>query len=165
MILIPWKNKAHETNFWAPTNSPINAWRDMETLMSRFFAEPFFSRQGESAIGEWMPSVDLKETDDSFIVKMEAPGVEPKDLDISLAGNRLFIRGEKKEESEKKGENFHHVERRFGTFSRAVELPSSIDEDKVSADYDKGVFTITVKKQAATKPKKITIQTAGQTAG
>lgn len=156
MSLIPWRNKTRESDFWAPT-AP---WREMESVMSRFFNEPFFARHGESLFGEWVPSVDLKETDDSYVVKLEAPGVEPKDLDISLSGNRLLVRGEKKEESEKKGENFHHVERRFGTFSRTIELPSSIDEDNVNAEYDKGVFTITVKKQAATKPKKISIQSA-----
>ena len=150
MSLIPWKHKARESDFWAPTS-----WRDMENLMQRFLNESAFGN-------DWSPGlemkVDLKETEDSYVVKMEAPGVDPKEMDISLSGNRLFIRGEKKEESEKKGENFHHVERRFGSFSRTVDLPSSIDESAVSADYDKGVFTITVKKQVAAKPRKISIQ-------
>jgi len=98
--------------------------REMDRLFDRFFeAWPFRST---SEMGRWMPSVDLSETDKEIIVRAELPGMDPKEIDISLSGNVLSIKGERKHEHEEKKENFHLVERSSGSFSRTLQLPVEV---------------------------------------
>ncbi len=110
------------------------------------------------AQGSWGPSVDVVDGQREVVVKADLPGVEAKELDISLAGNLLTISGERKGVHEEKGKGFYHSERRVGSFHRSVELPSSVDSEKVTADYKNGVLTIRLEKLESEKPRKITVR-------
>jgi HSP20 family protein len=129
--------------------------KEMDTLF-----EKFFSGEEWPADGRWMPAVDVAENDKQVTVKVEVPGVDPKDIDVSLEGNYLTVRGEKKSEREEKGENFHRVERSFGSFSRTIELPQNIDSNEVTAENRNGVLAITIAKLEGTTPRKIAVKGA-----
>jgi HSP20 family protein len=103
------------------------------------------------------PCLDLSETDEDLIVKAEIPGVDPKDVHVTLKDGRLSINGEKKEEKEEKKEHYRRVERRFGSFSRNVRLPYEVVEDKIKADYRDGILTIKLPKSEKVKEKQIKI--------
>ena len=108
---------------------------------------------------EWTPAVDVAETPEQVTVKAEVPGLDPKEIDISLVGDLLTIKGEKKSEREETKENYHLVERSYGSFSRALRLPAAVDIDQIDAKYDQGVLTITCPKKEPVKPKAIEIKT------
>jgi len=95
--------------------------------------------------------------EDEFVIKAEIPGVDKKDIDITIEDNVLTIKGEKKFEKEEKKENYLRAERFYGTFRRSFTLPASVDKDKIKAKLDKGVLTIEIPKKEETKPKKISI--------
>jgi HSP20 family protein len=107
---------------------------------------------------EWIPPVDISDTADKVTVKVEAPGMDAKDIEISLSGDILTIRGEKKAEKEEKGENFYLVERSYGSFARSLRLPAVVDADKIEASFKQGVLTITCPKKEEVKPKQITVK-------
>ncbi len=145
----------------------LTAWRDrkdiekfrkeVDRLFERFFEwRPPFFRGGE---GEWMPVVDVSETSKEIIVKAELPGIEPDDIDVSITGHTVTIKGERKQEKEEEDENFHKIERSYGMFSRSIQLPAEIDPDKVKATYKKGVLTLKMPKVKAETVKKVQIQT------
>ncbi len=106
-----------------------------------------------------VPAFDVSETDDHIIVKADLPGVEPKDLEISIVGSVLTVRGEKKQEKEEKGESFHRIERSYGSFSRSISLPGDVDPDTVDAVYKDGVLKLTIPKTERSKRKKIEVKT------
>jgi HSP20 family protein len=121
------------------------------SLLPRF-AEPF--------AGELSPNVDLAETEKEVIVTAELPGIDEKDVDVTFADGVLTIRGEKKAEKEDKGKSFHRVERSYGAFSRAIGMPSEVDDAKVEAKFTKGVLTVTLPKKPAAQAsaKKIAVK-------
>jgi len=129
---------------------------EMETLFDRFFDKPFAPMRFET--GEWFPALDVAETDKEIIVRAEIPGMEAKDIDISLKGNLLTLKGERKQESEKKEENFHRMERAYGNFSRTIQLPVEVDEEKVAAVYKKGILQINLPKTSRAAVRKIEIK-------
>ena len=102
------------------------------------------------------PAFDVSETEKELIVKAEVPGMDKKDIHINLSDGLLTIKGEKKQE--KKNENYHSVERRYGMFSRTIRLPFEVEADKVDATYKDGVLKVTLPKSEAAKPKKIEIK-------
>ena len=130
--------------------------REMDRFWEDFFGPGPLSRRGGE---EWSPAVDVAETPAKVTVKVEVPGIEPKNLDISLVGDLLTIKGEKKSEREETKESYHLVERSHGSFSRALRLPAAVDANKIEAQYEKGVLTITCPKKEVVKPKAITIKT------
>lgn len=132
--------------------------REMDRLWEDFFGPG--PRALRAWAGEWVPAVDVAETAAKLTVKAEVPGLDPKEIDISLVGDLLTIKGEKKSEREEKKENYHLVERSYGSFSRAIRLPAAVDADKIEARYDQGVLTVTCPKKAGVKPKAITIKTS-----
>jgi HSP20 family protein len=148
MALLPWKKK--EGEFSLPTLQ-----RQMNRLFEDFFGRGFtlepFGREA------WAPSLDVAETDNAVIVKAEVPGVDPKEVDISLSGDVLTIKGEKKEEKEEKGKSYHRIERSYGSFARSVLLPAAIDAEKVEAKYDKGLLEITMPKKPEARVKTIKV--------
>ena len=107
---------------------------------------------------EWMPSVDVSETDKEVIVNAELPGMDAKDIDISLSGDVLMLRGERKHEHEEKKENYHRVERRYGSFSRTLQLPAEVDRENVDATYKDGVLRVTLQKTERCSAKKIQVK-------
>lgn len=141
--MIPWRGEVDRLR------------NEMERLYDRFFDLRPFRRFTDE--GEWMPSVDVSETAKEVIVSAEIPGVESKDIDVNLQGNMLTIKGERKREHEEKDENFHRVERSYGSFYRALRLPSEVDGDQIKATYKKGVLKITMPKTKKAAGKKIEI--------
>ena len=127
----------------------------MDRLWRSFFREGPLARTWER---EWTPSLDLSETEDSFIVRAEVPGVVAKDINISLVGNVLTIKGEKKEEKEDKKEDYHFVERRYGTFSRSVRVLEAVESRKIETSYNNGVLKIKLPKSEEAKKKEIKIK-------
>jgi HSP20 family protein len=92
---------------------------------------------------------------------MEVPGIEQKDIDVRMENNTLVVRGERKFEKDEKEENFHRIERRYGSFYRAFSLPNTVDAENVSAEYDNGVLKIKLAKKAEAKPKQIKVNLGG----
>ena len=140
---------------WTPFGELTTLRREMDRLFERFLGElpgPDLSGMG------WAPRLDLTETKDSLIVKAELPGLEAKDLDISVSGNTLNIKGEKKQVREEKDEHHHLIERSYGAFSRTVELPAPVAPDKIKAAFKDGVLTITLPKTEEAKRKAIPIK-------
>ena len=120
--------------------------RTIDRLMGTSFIEPKITR-----LEGWAPLVDVSETESEVLIRAEVPGIDPADLDISISGS-------KKEEKEKSGEDFYQCERRFGAFRRLVELPETIDPDKVSAETESGVITVHVGKRSGLKPRHVPIR-------
>lgn len=102
--------------------------------------------------------MDVSETDKEVIVKAELPGMDPKEIDVSVRGDILTLAGERKQEKEEKGVNFHRVERSYGSFSRSIQLPAEVDTGKVEASYKDGVLRITLPKAKAAAVKKIQVK-------
>jgi HSP20 family protein len=107
--------------------------------------------------GIWQPAVDIYETADSIVIKAELPDVDQKDIDVRIEDSTLTLRGERRHEDEVKKENYHRIERYFGSFQRSFSLPATVDQERVVAACDKGVLTITLPKKEETKPKQINI--------
>jgi HSP20 family protein len=124
--------------------------------MAELFSRAFGEREETGVWTELLP-LDLSETDQSFEVRLDVPGVNPKEIDIQLNANMLTISGERSEEKEEKGKTYHFVERSFGSFSRSVSLPSPVKEDAIEARYKDGVLTVTLPKTEEAKSRKIAI--------
>lgn len=135
--------------------------RRMNRLFDSFFEEAGMAPFGET-FGGYSPCCDVRETDKEVIVDIELPGLDAKDIDISLSDNRLTVSGEKKHESEKKEGGYHSIERSYGSFRRTILLPGEVEPDKVNASYKKGVLTVQMPKSKAdlNKTRKIEIKAA-----
>jgi HSP20 family protein len=131
--------------------------REMDRVVDRFF-EPRWD-EIESA-GEWAPKVDVSETKDAMVVKAEIPGVEQKDINVSLQDQVLTIKGEKHQEKEEKGEKYHRVERSWGAFTRALRMPVAVSGDKVTATFKDGTLTVTLPKAPEAKGTTIPVKGA-----
>ncbi|MGO8954401.1 MAG: Hsp20/alpha crystallin family protein [Rhodomicrobium sp.] len=104
-------------------------------------------RQAFPAAQGLTPAWDVKETEKELVVKADLPGIDEKDIQLTIHDGVLSIRGEKKSERTDERENYHFMERSFGSFQRAIRLPETVDEDKVQANFDKGVLTVTLPKR------------------
>jgi HSP20 family protein len=113
--------------------------------------------------GSFIPPVDIYEDEHSISLRLEVPGVKESDLDIRMENNTLTVRGERKFETEEKEENFHRIERRYGSFSRSFTLPNTVDAENVKADYKDGLLTIQLSKRAEARPKQIKLGTGTKT--
>lgn len=118
--------------------------------------------EGEFPGQDFLPPMDIAEDGDKYTVKAEVPGMKAEDIKIDLTGRTLTLKGEKKQESETEGENWHRVERSYGSWMRRVELPQAVDAEKVSASYDDGVLTVQVSKAEEIKPRTIEVKTSNR---
>ena len=143
---------------WRPFREVSRLRREMDRLWDDYFGSGRRGLQPLQAV--FAPAVDVKETAEAIVVKAEVPGMDAKDINISITGEVLTIKGEKKSEREEKEENYHLVERNYGSFSRSLTLPAAVDVDKIEAKYDKGVLTVTCPKKEEVKPKPIEIKSA-----
>jgi HSP20 family protein len=132
--------------------------REMDQMWGSFLSEKPVRRSEVGIFEEWFPEFDLSETKDTLIVKAEVPGMNPKDIDISLLDNTLTIKGEKKQQMDEKSENYHYIGRSYGSFTRAISLPREVQGDKVTASYKDGILKIVLPKSAEAKEKEIQIQ-------
>jgi HSP20 family protein len=136
-----------------------NPLSDMTTLhnrVNRLFDELMRSNDG-NATTMWSPAADIFETQDAMVLKLEVPGVDRNHIDLQIENNVLTVRGERKFEQEAKSDNYHRVERSYGTFSRSFALPVIVDQEKVRADYKDGVLKISLPKKEQAKAKRIEI--------
>lgn len=136
--------------------------RDLTTLrdrMNRLFEEAFTGRGEEKELvsSTWSPSVDIRETDKELILTAELPGVEEKDIDIEVEDNILTIKGKREIEKETKEEEYHRIERSYGSFYRSFTLPAYVQQEKIKAEHEDGLLRITMPKKSELKPKKVKV--------
>ena len=111
----------------------------------------------EALTSNFAPPVDVYEDEHNITLKIEVPGIDEKDINVSIENNTLTVRGERKFEKDEKSENFHRVERMYGVFARSFTLPNTVDPEQISAHYEKGVLKIRLAKKAEAKPKMIKV--------
>jgi len=136
----------------------------LQNRMNSLFRD--LNEGGESPLttASFVPAVDIYEDDKKVMLKLEVPGIEEKDLDIRVENNTLTVKGERKFEKEEKEENFHRIERRYGSFFRAFTLPSTVDTQNVAASYNAGVLKLELTKKPESQPKQIKITVGGKPA-
>jgi HSP20 family protein len=136
--------------------------RDLVTLrekMNRLFEEAYSSRGEEKDLitSTWTPSVDIYETEHELVLTAELPGIDESDINIEIEDNTLTIKGERKLEKEIREENYHRIERAYGSFARSFSLPHYIEQEKIGAEHENGILKITMPKRPESKPKKISV--------
>jgi HSP20 family protein len=125
--------------------------------LASFFENFADGGKDQLAAGTFVPPVDVYEDEHNLVLKLEVPGVNEEDLNVSVENDTLTIEGQRKFEKEEKEENFHRIERRYGSFARTFKLPNTVDTDKVDAGYEKGILKIVLAKRAEAKPKQIKV--------
>jgi HSP20 family protein len=140
---------------WEPFHNLLASQREFDRLFKE--AVPRFFGESELSTRTWAPAVDIFETPENIVLKAELPGIDPKDVEVRVEDNTLYLKGERRFEKEVKEESYHRVERSYGSFARSFSLPNSIDAEKVGAEYKDGVLTLTMPKREEAKPKTIKI--------
>ena len=140
--------------------------REVAALQNRVNALFHDFSEGESAMttASFIPAVDIYEDEQKVVLKLEVPGIAEKDLDVSVENNVLTVKGERKFATEEKEENFHRIERRYGSFYRAFTLPATVDTEGIEAKYDAGVLKLELKKKPEAQPKQIKVNVGKQLA-
>jgi HSP20 family protein len=134
----------------AVTFDPFSGLRLFEDAVTRMMSEPRSNRP-------WSPSVDVYETQDALTLKADLPDVKVEDIDVRVENQNLTLRGERKFEKEENLKGYHRIERSYGEFVRSFAVPSTVDTEKVQADYKNGVLTITLPKKEAAKPRQVKV--------
>jgi HSP20 family protein len=136
--------------------------REVVALQNRFntLFRDFNEGEGPLTTASFVPAVDIYEDAEKVVLKLEVPGIEEKDLDVRVENHTLTVKGDRKFEKEEREENFHRIERRYGSFYRAFTLPSTVDTENVDAKYNAGVLKLELKKKAEAQPKQIKVQVA-----
>ena len=150
--------------FLTTTRRPLENFQSLRRLNSvldeAFSTWPLQQDESGAITSAWYPAVDVFEDKDAVKIVAELPGVKPQDVKLSLESNTLTIRGEKKQQAEERSERVHRYERSYGSFERAFVLPSTVDGEKISAEYRDGVLTVTVPKAERARPREIPVRTA-----
>jgi HSP20 family protein len=141
---------------WTPLRNMMSFRDEMDKLLDDFYGR--LSPSAESYEGDWLPAMDMKETDNEIVACIELPGLSKGDIKVSVRNDVLSVSGEKKAEKSEQKENLHRVERSYGYFKRSVALPVEVDSEKVKATFKDGVLKITLPKVESRKPKEIPIQ-------
>jgi HSP20 family protein len=143
MEMMPWR--------------PFRSLSNLQEEVNRLF-DDFWGRRKTGEMGRFItPTIDMEETEKEIILKAEIPGIDPEDVDLSISGNNLIIKGERKQEREEEKKNYHLKECSYGAFYRSVPLPAEVELDKVAANYKKGILSITLPKSPEALPKQIKI--------
>ena len=140
---------------WDPFSDLVSIQDELNRLFGRTFGSELTRR---SAAGSWMPALDVFETQDKLVAKMDLPGVDPKEVEVSVEDSTLTVSGTREFTQETDEQNYHRVERRYGQFSRSITLPQTVDAEKVEASFDKGVLTIDIPKTEKARPKRIEVR-------
>ena len=143
---------------WDPFREVVS----LQNRMNSLFRDLNEGGEGPLATASFVPAVDVYEDDKKVMLKLEVPGMQEKDLDVSVENNTLTVKGERKFEKEEKEENFHRIERRYGSFFRAFTLPSTVDTEHVAASYEAGVLKLELSKKPEAQPKQIKINVSGK---
>ena len=134
----------------------------MQERLNQFFGDTRRTDDDVMTRGDWMPAVDIFQTDQHEVVlKAEVPGLKREDIDLRVENNTLTIKGERRQEKSVAKEHYHRVERCYGAFSRSFSLPSTIDSEKVRAEYRDGVLTVTLPLREEAKPRQIQVDVKG----
>jgi len=142
-------------------SAPTSAWDPIRRMREMLSWDPFSTFEGLSAATEWTPRFEVRETSDAWVFKADLPGVEEKDLDVTVNGNQLTIQGKREAESQQQGETYYTYERSFGSFARSFHLPEGVDVDHINAELRNGVLTLHVPKRDEVKPRKISVALKG----
>jgi HSP20 family protein len=140
--------------------TPMGNLQSFQHEMNRMFNQFFPGGNGEEAgsgLSTWTPPVDIYERDDGLVIKAELPGVSKDDVSIDVHQNTLILRGQRKHEADVKDEQYHRVERTYGTFQRSFVLPTMVDQEKVQATFKNGVLELHLPKLESAKPRRIAI--------
>jgi HSP20 family protein len=139
--------------------NPIRELHTMQEQMNRLL-DLAWSKEGSEDLreGVWQPPVDIYEDGEAVVIKAELPDIDQKDIEVKIESNTLILRGERKHDATVKKENYHRIERYYGTFQRTFALPATIEQEKVKASCDRGVLTIRLPKKDETKPKQIKVE-------
>ncbi len=140
---------------------PMRNLFNFHNQVEKVFGDIFAAHDGETDMEgtSWMPTVDISEMENGFEIRAELPGVSEKDVNVSVTDNRLTIKGEKHQEAETDGKNYHRVERRYGTFQRSFTLPRHVETDSIKAQFTDGVLVLEIPKAEVAKPTEISITT------
>ncbi len=146
---------------WEPVREIQTMQNEMNRLFNTFFDAPSPGNGGQAVARRWIPAMDVVETDDSFVLRADLPGMSEQDVNIELEDNVLTISGERKAEHERNGEGYYRVERAWGAFSRSLTLPEGVEADAVKASFDTGVLEVRIPKPEQQKPRKVQITLGG----
>lgn len=135
-----------------PRTGSLQSARD---FFDRFFEDEFLPLRGEKS---WAPAFDISENEKGYTVRAELPGIDEKDLEVTISDGMLSVKGEKKQETEEKGETYHRIERSYGSFHRSFRIPDAVETDKVDATYKDGILKLNIPKAAKSTVRKITIK-------
>jgi HSP20 family protein len=143
---------------------PFREFSTLQDRMNRLFRESYGPEGREESLttSSFAPPVDVYEDEHTVTLKIEVPGIDEKDIDVRIENNVLTVHGERKFEKEEKEENFRRVERQYGSFIRTFTLPTTVDAEKVAAQYDKGILKIALPKKAEAKPKQIKVNVGSE---
>lgn len=142
---------------------PFRELRNLQDEMTRLFVgvSPRGLDREEMAGGSWIPSVDIFEDKDRLVLEADLPGMNREDFDISVENNVITLRGERKFEKKVDGDNYHRVERAYGSFSRSFTLPQSVTADGAAAEFENGILRVSLPKREETKARKIEVSGSG----
>jgi len=143
---------------WDPFREVVALQNRMNSLFGNLNTES----DSPLTTGSFVPAVDVYEDEKKVVLKLEVPGIEEKDLDVRVENNTLTVKGERKFEKEEKEENFHRIERRYGSFYRSFTLPTTVDTENVDAKYEAGVLKLELKKKPEAQPKQIKVNVGGK---
>ena len=143
---------------WNPLFADLAATRDRFNRL--FGRDDLWETEGVTTGGEWLPTVDIVENDHVLTVKAELPGLEAKDVAVTIDNNVLTLKGERRLDKEVKKENYHRLERAYGTFARSFALPAFVDAEKVRAEFKNGLLTISIPKKENAKTRAVEVTTA-----
>ena len=143
---------------------PFREFSTLQDRINRVFRDSYSAADRDDSLttSSFAPAVDVYEDEHQVTLKIEVPGIDEKDIDVRVENHTLTVHGERKIEKEEKEENFRRVERQYGSFTRSFTLPSSVDPQQVSADYNQGVLKIKLAKKAEAKPKQIKVNVGGE---
>jgi HSP20 family protein len=142
---------------------PFREFTTLQDRMNRLFRDSFSDGREEAlTTTSFAPAVDVYEDEHNVALKIEVPGIDEKDIDVRIENNTLTVHGERNFEKEEKEENYRRVERQYGSFTRSFTLPNTVDTEKVSANYEKGVLKVTLPKKAEAKPKQIRVSAGNE---
>ncbi|MBC7795493.1 MAG: Hsp20/alpha crystallin family protein [Pyrinomonadaceae bacterium] len=138
---------------------PFRELRGLQDEVNRLFMTSFGRGDNEQmSHGSWLPSVDISETQNEIVIEAELAGLKPEDVEISIENNTLTLRGERKLEKKEQSDNYHRVERSYGSFTRSFTLPRTVSGDEANAEFNHGVLKIALPKREETKARKIEIK-------
>lgn len=141
---------------WQPFEDRFAFRRELERTLENFFGDTTLPMSGN-----WLPETDISETDDEIVARVDLPGMEQKDIKVSMSGDMLTITGERKEQREEKKKRYYSMERKQGMFERTMRIQAAVDPNKIHAEYNKGVLEVHMPRKPEAKPHQIPVSAKG----